>query len=159
MQYWVLSTDSSTTIHTWAHLALATHMKTGWTNDPHVALKTLKLRAHMCPKRLCKDTPTQLKSLQLPSSEVELKKPPGWEVKCLETRNNKQTETCPAAYDTAWITKTWMTSSSLWPVLWYLVIFFWFHDLLEARKSNSIFFFRLNYHFIIAQSSGTDELN
>ena len=29
MQYWVLSAHSLTTIHTWAHLALATHIKAG----------------------------------------------------------------------------------------------------------------------------------
>ena len=33
MLYWVLS-DSLTTIHTWAHLALATHMKADLVNDP-----------------------------------------------------------------------------------------------------------------------------
>ena len=38
-----------TVIHTCAHLALATHLKASWVNDPQVALKTLKLRAHMCP--------------------------------------------------------------------------------------------------------------
>ena len=40
MQYWVPSTRSWTTIHTWAHLALATHMKAK-VNDPEVALTTL----------------------------------------------------------------------------------------------------------------------
>ena len=49
MQYWGLSPESLTTIHTWAHLALATHMKDGLINDTQVALTTLKLRAHMCP--------------------------------------------------------------------------------------------------------------
>ena len=45
----VPSPDSLTTIHTLAHLALATHMKASTVNDPQVALTTLKLRAHMCP--------------------------------------------------------------------------------------------------------------
>ena len=49
MQYLVPSPDSLTTIHTWAHLVLATHMKAGWVKDPKVALRTLKLRAHTCP--------------------------------------------------------------------------------------------------------------
>ena len=47
--YWVPSAYILTTIHTWAHLALANHMKAGWTNNPQVALTTLKLRAHTCP--------------------------------------------------------------------------------------------------------------
>ena len=69
MQYWALPPDSLTTIHTWAYLALVTHMKFGLTNDPQVALMTLKLSAHRCPLRLSKDTPTQsLKALKLPSS-------------------------------------------------------------------------------------------
>ena len=59
MQYWVTSPDSLTTIHTCAHLVLATHMKAGWVNNPQVALTPLKLRAHTCPKRPWKDTPTQ----------------------------------------------------------------------------------------------------
>ena len=33
MLYCVLSPDTLTTIHTWAHLALATHMKNGKDND------------------------------------------------------------------------------------------------------------------------------
>ena len=33
------------------------HMKAGFVNDPKVGLTTLKLRAHTCPKWLCKDTP------------------------------------------------------------------------------------------------------
>ena len=41
MQYRVLSPNSLTTIHTWAHLALATHMKASWVNNPHVSLTTL----------------------------------------------------------------------------------------------------------------------
>ena len=45
----VLSPDGLTTIHTWAHLTLATHMKAGLTNDPSVALTTVKLRIHTCP--------------------------------------------------------------------------------------------------------------
>ena len=60
--------DSLTTIHTLAYLALVTHMKTGWINNPQVDLMTLKLSAHTCPKRFYKDTPTEFKSLQLPSS-------------------------------------------------------------------------------------------
>ena len=36
------------TIHTWAHLGLATHMKASCVNDQQVALTTLKLRAHTC---------------------------------------------------------------------------------------------------------------
>ena len=58
-QYWLPSPDSFTTIHTWAHLALATHVKASWVNNPQVAMTTLKLRAHMCPWLLSKDTPTQ----------------------------------------------------------------------------------------------------
>ena len=46
MQYWVSSPDSLTTIHTWTYLALGTHMKALWVNDPQVGLTTLKLRAH-----------------------------------------------------------------------------------------------------------------
>ena len=41
MQYWVPSPDGLTTIYTWAHLALAAHMKAGWVNDPQVAFMTL----------------------------------------------------------------------------------------------------------------------
>ena len=44
-----LSPDSLTTIYTWAHPALATHMKATWVNDPEEALRTLKLRANMSP--------------------------------------------------------------------------------------------------------------
>ena len=51
-------------IHTWAHLALATHMKAGWVSHPQVALMTLKIKAHT------------LKSLQL-LFRLELKKPLG----------------------------------------------------------------------------------
>ena len=58
-------------IHTWAHLALATHMKAGWVSHPQVALMTLKIKAHT------------LKSLQL-LFRLELKKPLGWEVKHLQ---------------------------------------------------------------------------
>ena len=47
------------------------------------------------------------KSLQLPSSLLELKRPLGWEVKCLQ-----ETETSPADYNTALrITMTWMTEN------------------------------------------------
>ena len=35
------SPDSLTTIPTWAHLALETHMKANWVNDPQAALTTL----------------------------------------------------------------------------------------------------------------------
>lgn len=42
------------TIHTWAHLVLATHMKAGWIDDPQVVLTTLKVRGYTC-----KDTSTQ----------------------------------------------------------------------------------------------------
>ena len=36
MHYWVPSPDSLTNIHTWAHLAPATHMKAGWVRTlPH----------------------------------------------------------------------------------------------------------------------------
>ena len=59
MLYWDPSQDSLTTFHTWAHLALVTHMNAGLTNDPQTALTTLKLGAHTCTSRLCKDTPTQ----------------------------------------------------------------------------------------------------
>ena len=41
------SSDSQTTIHTWAHLALATHMKAGSANDPQVDLMSLKLSSHV----------------------------------------------------------------------------------------------------------------
>ena len=41
MLYWILSPDSLTTIHTWAYLALATHMKAGYVTYPQVALMTL----------------------------------------------------------------------------------------------------------------------
>ena len=34
-------------------------MKANWVNDPEVALTSLKLRAHMCPWRLYKVTPTE----------------------------------------------------------------------------------------------------
>ena len=65
MLYWVLSPDSLTTIDTWAHLALEKkHMKANLTNDPQVALTTLKLGAHTCPYWLCEDTPS-LKAYQL----------------------------------------------------------------------------------------------
>ena len=40
-------------------ILLDTYIKAGLTNDPQVALMTLILRAHTCPKQLCKDTPTQ----------------------------------------------------------------------------------------------------
>ena len=40
MLYCVPFPDSLTTIHTWAHLDLATHMKTSWVNEPQVALMT-----------------------------------------------------------------------------------------------------------------------
>ena len=43
------SPDSLTTIHTWAHPAIATDMKAGLTNNSQLALTTLKLRAHTCP--------------------------------------------------------------------------------------------------------------
>ena len=43
----VSSPDSLLTIHTWDHLAQATHMKAGWVKDPQVALMILTLRAHM----------------------------------------------------------------------------------------------------------------
>ena len=49
MQYWALSPDILTTIHSWDHLALASHMKAGWVKDPQVALMTLKLRDHTRP--------------------------------------------------------------------------------------------------------------
>ena len=89
--HWVPSPDSLSTIHTWAHLAIATHMKAGW------AFMWVKLGAHTCPHRLCKDTPTQcLKASQLPSSWLEMNKSLGWEVKRLQ-----ETETRPVAYDTA----------------------------------------------------------
>ena len=42
MQDWVHSHDSLTTIHTWTHLALATHMKSSQVNDLQVAPTTLK---------------------------------------------------------------------------------------------------------------------
>ena len=45
MLYWVLSPDSLTTIHTWAHLALATHMRADLKNDPQVALTIVKLKS------------------------------------------------------------------------------------------------------------------
>ena len=41
MQYWIPSVESLTTIHTWAHLALTTHMKAGWVSNPQVAPMTL----------------------------------------------------------------------------------------------------------------------
>ena len=41
MQLWVPSTDILTTIHTWAQLALATHMKADRIDNPQVALTTL----------------------------------------------------------------------------------------------------------------------
>ena len=49
LPYWVFSLGSLTTIRTWAHAAIATHMKAAWTNDPndsetrssHLALRTL----------------------------------------------------------------------------------------------------------------------
>ena len=46
MLYGALYPDTLTTIHTWAHLALETHIKTGLTNDSetqssHVSLRTL----------------------------------------------------------------------------------------------------------------------
>ena len=59
MQYWVLSPDSSTEIPTRTHLALTTPLRTSLTNSTQMALTTLKLRAHMCPYRFYKDTPTQ----------------------------------------------------------------------------------------------------
>ena len=40
MLYSVTSLGSLTAIHTWAHLALATHMKANWVNNPQVALTT-----------------------------------------------------------------------------------------------------------------------
>ena len=49
MLYWVPFPNSLTTIHTWAHLAIATNMRAGWVNDRQVGLMTLKLRAHTCP--------------------------------------------------------------------------------------------------------------
>ena len=46
----VLSPDSLKTFYTWAHLALATHMRAVFfTNKPQVVLTTLKLRAHTRP--------------------------------------------------------------------------------------------------------------
>ena len=59
MHYWVPSPDNLMSIHTWAHLALTTHMKAGWVNNPQVALTSLK--------RLFKDTPPQgLKACKSP---------------------------------------------------------------------------------------------
>ena len=49
MPYWVPCPDGLTTIHTWADLALETHMKAGLINYLQVALMTLKLRAHTSP--------------------------------------------------------------------------------------------------------------
>ena len=67
--------------HTWSHIALAIYVKASWVKNPQVALMTLKRRAHTCSSWLCKDTLVKFKSLQLPSSELEL--PLGWEVKRL----------------------------------------------------------------------------
>ena len=49
MQCWVpeMSPDILTTIHTWAHLALATRMKACWVNNPHLALVS-GLREVLC---------------------------------------------------------------------------------------------------------------
>lgn len=46
MQYRVPSPHSLTAIHTWDHLAITTHMKASWVNNPQVAQMTLTLRAH-----------------------------------------------------------------------------------------------------------------
>ena len=46
MQYQVPSLHSLTAIYTWDHLAITTHMKASWVNNPQVALMTLKLKAH-----------------------------------------------------------------------------------------------------------------
>ena len=41
-----LETAALTTIHTWAHVTLATPMKASWVNDLQVALTTLNFKAH-----------------------------------------------------------------------------------------------------------------
>ena len=42
IQHWVPSSNSLTTIHTRARIALATHMTAGWVNNPQVAVMTLR---------------------------------------------------------------------------------------------------------------------
>ena len=49
MQYCAPFPDSLTTIHSWAHLAPASHMKARWVSDPQVEPMILKLRAHTYP--------------------------------------------------------------------------------------------------------------
>ena len=57
MQCWVPSPDSLTTIHTWDHLDLETHMNDSETQSSQVSLTTLWGHSH-----------TEFKTLQLPSS-------------------------------------------------------------------------------------------
>ena len=44
-----ISPDILKNIHAWVQLALETHLKAGFTNDPQVSLTSLKLKAHTCP--------------------------------------------------------------------------------------------------------------
>ena len=47
MQYWIPSPDSLTTIHTWAHLVLATDVEASLVNVPQVAPATETQSSHV----------------------------------------------------------------------------------------------------------------
>ena len=63
-------TCSLTTIHTWAHLTLETHMKASWVN-PQVALKSETQSSHVSLTTLQGHSHTEFKSLQLPPVRTE----------------------------------------------------------------------------------------
>ena len=65
--------------------------------------------------------PIEVKYLGLPTSQLELKKPLGWEVKCLQVPTTKSS--CPR-FSPPWITMTWMTDNLYrQPYICYLVVF------------------------------------
>ena len=68
MQYWLPSPDSLTTIHTWAHLVLATDVEASLVNVPQVAPATETQSSHVSLTTLQGHSHAELKSLQLSSS-------------------------------------------------------------------------------------------